>query len=583
MLELLIKDVSGRLTVYPLTPGHTLSLGRGANCTIVLDDELVSQQHLTVKAEAQGIHLVDSSRNGTFVGAKLLHNAEVDAPLGTLMRLGRTLMTIRPAKPHSKPAPSSRPSKPPASNEVDSSAGSVVPFAPPSPRTVPPNTPSVEAEKPLPPRAARGAATQLGSLNLELRRQIHRELLQHLDLGKQDISAMDVAALRPRVVQALKLIVSSMKDRLEPGTDLKRLLGDLTDEALGLGPLEELLADPEVSEIMVVDAQTIYAEKAGRVTLTDACFTDDARVRAVIERIITPLGRRIDESVPLVDARLKDGSRVNAIIRPLALRGSCITIRKFPKRQLRLDDLRSFGSLDESMQRLLTRSVQAKKNIIVSGGTGSGKTTLLNALSAAIPSAERIITIEDSAELQLAQPHVVSLETRPPNLENKGAYTIRDLVKNALRMRPDRIVVGECRGGEALDMLQAMNTGHEGSLTTIHSNSTTEALSRLETLCLMAGLDLPARSIREQIASSVHLIVQQQRLHDGSRKVVAISEVAGIDPKGRIKERILHQFAQTGTDADGRCLGEFRATGYLPSFLEEFIVLGLIRPGESYL
>ena len=252
---------------------------------------------------------------------------------------------------------------------------------------------------------------------------------------------------------------------------------------------------------MVVDANTIYVEKNGRIVRTDAFFTDDERVRAVIERIVTPLGRRIDESSPLVDARLKDGSRVNAVIRPIALRGSCITIRKFAKTPLTLDRLYEFGSLNENMGRFLSRSVVAKKNIVISGGTGSGKTTLLNVLSGAIPEDERIVTIEDAAELQLGQPHVVSLETRPANMEGKGEYSIRDLLRNAMRMRPDRIVVGECRGGEALDMLQAMNTGHDGSLTTTHANSPDEALARLETLALMAGVDLPSRAIREQIAT----------------------------------------------------------------------------------
>ncbi|HYP88981.1 MAG TPA: CpaF family protein, partial [Polyangiaceae bacterium] len=339
----------------------------------------------------------------------------------------------------------------------------------------------------------------------------------------------------------------------------------------------------EVTEIMVVDPQTIFVERRGRCVRTPLRFTDDARVRAVIERIVTPLGRRIDESTPLVDARLPDGSRVNAIIKPLALRGACITIRKFPKHRLNLQDLVQFGSLTPAMARFLERSVAAKKNIVVAGGTGSGKTTLLNCLSSAIPEHERIVTIEDSAELQLAQPHVVSLETRPANVESKGQYTIRDLVKNALRMRPDRIVVGECRGGEALDMLQAMNTGHEGSLTTVHANTVPETLRRLETLCLMAGLELPAQAIRENIASSVHLVVQQTRLADGTRKVTAISEVAGVHRNGRVQIQDIYGFAQTGTAADGGVLGHFSATGYLPSFLDEFIVRGLIRPGEPFL
>ncbi|HWL88008.1 MAG TPA: CpaF family protein, partial [Polyangiaceae bacterium] len=334
---------------------------------------------------------------------------------------------------------------------------------------------------------------------------------------------------------------------------------------------------------MVVDPNTIYIERGGKLTLSETRFTDDERVRAVIERIVTPLGRRIDESSPLVDARLKDGSRVNAVIKPLALRGSCITIRKFSKTPLTLDKLVGFGALTPQMGLFLTRSVIAKRNIVISGGTGSGKTTLLNVLSGAIPSEERIVTIEDAAELQLAQPHVVSLETRPPNLEGKGEYTIRDLVKNSLRMRPDRIVVGECRGGEALDMLQAMNTGHDGSLTTTHANSPNEAISRIETLVLMAGIDLPVRAIRDQIAGAIHVIVQQTRFADGSRRVSAIAEVTGVGDEGTIEMRNIFEFVRTGTGPGGKVIGEFRATGYLPSYLNDFIVQGLVKRGEAYL
>src|SRR5439155_2596027 len=338
---------------------------------------------------------------------------------------------------------------------------------------------------------------------------------------------LDDPSMRPRVLTALRRIVKNVDARIPAAVDRDVLIGELADEALGLGPLERFLADPGVSEIMVIDPSTIYVESGGKLVKTEARFTDDERVRAVIERIVTPLGRRIDESSPLVDARLKDGSRVNAVIRPIALRGSCITIRKFSKVPLTLEKLISYGSITERMGRFLTRCVHAKKNVVISGGTGSGKTTLLNVLSGAIPADERIVTIEDAAELQLKQPHVVSLETRPPNMEGKGEYSIRDLVKNALRMRPDRIVVGECRGGEALDMLQAMNTGHDGSLTTTHANSPEEAIGPLETLVLMGGVDLPTRAIREQISNSIHLVVQQARFVDGTRKITSIAEVVG--------------------------------------------------------
>ena len=408
-------------------------------------------------------------------------------------------------------------------------------------------------------------------------------LLANLDLATLDALKADDPSLRPKVVGALRKVVKALDARIAPGVDRDALVGELVDEALGLGPLEQFIADPAVSEIMVVDPETIYVERGGRLVRADARFTDDERVRAVIERIVTPLGRRIDESSPLVDARLRDGSRVNAVIRPLALRGACITIRKFARTPLTLDRLVEFGALTPQMGRFLTRAVVAKKNVVIAGGTGSGKTTLLNVMSAAIPDEERVVTIEDAAELQLRQQHVVSLETRPANMEGNGEYTIRDLVKNALRMRPDRIVVGECRGGEALDMLQAMNTGHDGSLTTTHANSPREAVSRLETLCLMAKLDLPVRAIRQQIAGAVHLLVQQARLSDGSRKVTKISEIVGLDEHGEVEIVPLFEFVRTGTGPGGEVVGEFRSTGFLPTFLHEFVVMGLVKPGEPYL
>jgi pilus assembly protein CpaF len=440
--------------------------------------------------------------------------------------------------------------------------------------------------------AAHGASTTgpmapMGGENatpedVKLRREIHAKLLENLDLAKLDATKLDDPSMRPRVLTALRRIVRLLDPRIPKNIDRDTLVGELADEALGLGPLERFLSDPTINEIMVVDPNNIYIEQGGKLTKADARFTDDERVRAVIERIVTPLGRRIDESSPLVDARLKDGSRVNAIIKPLALRGSCITIRKFAKVPLTIPKLIGYGALTPAMARFLERSVLAKKNIIISGGTGSGKTTLLNVLSGAIPADERIVTIEDAAELQLTQPHVVSLESRPPNMEGRGEYTIRDLVRNALRMRPDRIVVGECRGGEALDMLQAMNTGHDGSLTTTHANSPVEAIGRIETLVLMGGVDLPSRAIREQIAASIHLVVQQTRFTDGSRRISSIAEVVGIEDD-EIVMRNIFEFVRTGTGPSGQVVGEHRATGYLPSFLDAFIVGGLVRPGEPYL
>ncbi|MDW8247255.1 MAG: ATPase, T2SS/T4P/T4SS family, partial [Sandaracinaceae bacterium] len=460
-----------------------------------------------------------------------------------------------------------------------------VPFAPPAQPGA--GAPSVAHRTEPPAHGSKPASSDspydvsgTAMVPVEMRKRIHRMLLENLDLASLDRNKMDEKVMRPKVRAALRRIVTDLANELPAGTDHAALIDEITDEALGLGPLERLLADDLVSEIMVVDPYTIYVERRGKISKTALRFTDDEAVRAVIERIVTPLGRRIDESTPLVDARLKDGSRVNAVIKPLAIKGSCITIRKFSKTPLTLQDLVRFGSMTEQMAKFLVRSVKARKNIVISGGTGSGKTTLLNVLSAAIPEDERIVTIEDAAELQLKQPHVVSLETRPANMEGKGEYTIRDLVKNALRMRPDRIIVGECRGGEALDMLQAMNTGHEGSMTTTHANSPREAISRLETLALMSGLDLPARAIREQIANAVDLIIQQTRLSDGTRKVTSISEVVGINDDGEVELHEIFAFVRTGTGPKGEVIGEHRATGYLPSFIDELIVKGLVTDGD---
>ena len=341
-----------------------------------------------------------------------------------------------------------------------------------------------------------------------------------------------------------------------------------------MGAIEDLLADPDVTEVMVNNYDDIYIEKAGKLSRTEVRFSSPEAVLATIERIISPLGRRIDESSPMVDARLKDGSRVNAIIPPLALRGPCITIRKFAQKRLTAADLVNFGALSEPMVEFLEAAVVHRMNIVVSGGTGSGKTTLLNVLSNFIPLEERVVTVEDAAELKLVQPHVVTLEARPANLEGRGAITIRDLVRNCLRMRPDRIVVGECRGGEALDMLQAMNTGHDGSLTTGHANSPRDMLSRLEVMVLMAGMDLPSQAIREQISSAVDIIIQQSRFADGSRRVTSINEVTGIE-RSTVQMSEIFRFSQEGYDANGRVMGKYVATGVVPQLWEEFAERGI--------
>ena len=353
----------------------------------------------------------------------------------------------------------------------------------------------------------------------------------------------------------------------------ERLIEEILDETMGLGPLEPLIRDNTITEVMVNGPKQIFVERKGKLTLTDIKFKDDGHLRIIIDRIVSKIGRRIDESSPICDARLLDGSRVNAIIPPLAIDGSSLTIRKFSKDPYKIQDLINFGSLNNDAAQLLRACVHAHMNVIISGGTGSGKTTLLNVASSFIPDDERIVTIEDAAELQLQQEHVVRLETRPANIEGKGAITMRELVKNSLRMRPDRIVIGEVRSGEALDMLQAMNTGHDGSLATVHSNAPRDAIRRLETLVLMAGYDLPQRAIREQIASAVNIIVQASRLKDGSRKVTHITEIVGMEGEVVLLQDIYH-YVQRGIDENGKVIGEFKFAGVRPKCLDRLLACG---------
>ncbi|MCA1988905.1 MAG: CpaF family protein [Desulfarculus sp.] len=415
---------------------------------------------------------------------------------------------------------------------------------------------------------------------------IHQRLLEEMDLKRLDLEAGKDPAKAQELRQETKRVIDRLLD--EEAAAVKdrelrqRLAAQVLDEALGLGPLESLLADESVNEIMCNGANDIFVERRGKLELTGARFLSDRHLRTTIERIVAPLGRRIDELSPMVDARLKDGSRVNAVIPPLAVDGPLLTIRKFAATPLEVKDLVAFGTLNQSMAQLLETCVKARLNIVISGGTGSGKTTLLNVLSSFIPDGERIVTIEDSAELKLKQRHVCRLESRPPSLEKTGEITIRDLVRNALRMRPDRIVVGECRGAEALDMLQAMNTGHDGSLTTLHANSPRDALRRLETLVMFAGFELPSRAIREQVASAIHLIIQENRLPDGSRRVVNITEVAGMEGDV-ITMQDIFTFQQTGVDAQGKVQGRFLASGFIPRFMTALEEKGLSVPREIFL
>jgi pilus assembly protein CpaF len=427
---------------------------------------------------------------------------------------------------------------------------------------------------PVPAEAARAVDTLT-----ELKDRASRALYERLGSKLADADIPE-AQLHAMVRADLQRVIAFEKTPLSE-EDRRRLIHELTDEVLGYGPLQPLLDDPAVTEVMVNGPETVYVERAGRIVRTPATFASEEHLRRVIERIVSRVGRRIDESSPLVDARLPDGSRVNAIIPPLAFSGSSLTIRKFARDPLTIDDLVSFGTLTGDLAEVLRACVQARLNVIVAGGTGTGKTTLLNVLSSFIPEGERIITIEDAVELQLQQEHVVRLESRPANIEGKGDVSIRDLVRNSLRMRPDRIIVGEVRGGESLDMLQAMNTGHDGSLSTVHANSPRDAVARLETLVLMAGMDLPLRAVREQVASAVDVIVQVSRLRDGSRRITSVTEVLGMEGDTvTLQDAFVFDHA-AGADPSGRLLGRAVPTGVRPRFVERFAEQGVAVPTRA--
>ena len=537
--------IDGQRETRELTPG-TYLIGRGESCRIRFNLPEVSERHaiLTVrddKAVLEDLH----SANGTLVNGDAIDCAVV-LDGGMVVQIGSGMLRVSEAE-EEKP-------KPEVVVEEEKAEESAV----------------------QPPTATTADSDPLRELRRSVQTQIQQELLKRMDMKRLTMQGIDREGLEDTAREKIRGIIDEVvsNGKLPAGIDPDRLEEDIFNEAMRLGPLEELLADESVTEIMVNGPEKVYIERGGKLVLSDCQFSDDASVMAVIERIVAPLGRRIDESQPYVDARLADGSRVNAIIAPLALSGPTITIRKFAKKALTPEDFVRFGTWTPDAAKFMELCVRLRKNIIVAGGTGSGKTTLLNLLSGYIPENERIVTVEDAAELRLQQPHVVRLEARPPNIEGKGAVTIRDLVKNCLRMRPDRIIVGECRGGEALDMLQAMNTGHDGSLTTVHANSPRDVISRLETMVLMSGMELPSRAIREQIQSAVDIIIHESRMSDGSRKVTAITEVTGMEGNQIVMQDIF-AFNQTGIDANGKIVGRMKPTGAIPTWIDQVKARGI--------
>ncbi|MVF12529.1 FHA domain-containing protein [Ketobacter sp. MCCC 1A13808] len=527
MLVLEVFDQNNNKMLYEYSVGEYV-LGKGDHCDVILGDHHVSRNHAAILVTKDSATLRDlDSTNGTWLNRQRIFE---DRPLKSGDELVFGDLGVRILKVPSR-----------ASVFEDGEDR----------------------------RASKSTIEQESEEFIALKRRVHSLILEYLDLRKRaNLQQMDSEELREEAIKATRQIIRDHVKRIPDGISRDELQRQVVAEAVGLGALEPLVEDDSVTEIMVNGPDHIYVEKEGRLVLSESRFTSTQSLLAVIDRIVAPLGRRIDESSPMVDARLPDGSRVNAVIPPLALNGPTITIRKFAKKNLFMSDLIRFGSIEESMGLFLKSAVELKQNVVISGGTGSGKTTLLNILSNFISPDDRIITIEDAAELKLNQPHVISLESRPANAEGKGLVAIRDLVINALRMRPDRIVVGECRGGEALDMLQAMNTGHDGSLTTGHANSPSDFLSRLEVMVMMAGVDLPSRAIREQIASAVDILVQQSRMADGTRKITHIMEVTGFEDD-KVQLETVFEYVRKGYDSKGKIRGYYRPTGYVPKFYRD--------------
>ena len=529
------RNLKGKAKIESV-PRSVLKIGRASENDVILDRTGVSRDHAEIYRRSNSYYIADlNSKHGTFVNERKIPVLKsVPVQIDDIIGIGEYFLKVKEAI-------------------VDEDKQK---------RKISELTPEEELEYYRDPRV------------IELKAIVHNQLLDIIDLRRLDVKKINDIDLRRQCDEMVREVLDETEADVLWEIDQEILIKDILDEALALGPLEDLMEDAAVTEIMVNRKDQIYVEKSGKISLSPKIFNSDTSLLGIISRIVSPIGRRIDESSPMVDARLQDGSRVNAVIPPMALNGPCVTIRKFSKDPFTVDNLVEFNTISRSIAEFLKICVENRKNVVISGGTGSGKTTTLNILSSFIPEDERIVTIEDAAELQLVQDHVVRLESRPPNIEGKGEIKIRHLVKNALRMRPDRIVVGECRGGETLDMLQAMNTGHDGSLTTGHANSPVDMLSRLETMVMMSGEDLPSRAIREQIAAAVDIVVQQTRLTCGSRKVTYVSEVTGIEDDKIILQDIFY-FKQEGFDASGKTRGQFIATGWIPDFLQDLLNRGI--------
>ena len=545
-----------------------MTLGRHSESNIVLSGAGISRHHARL-IQANGMLFIEDvgSSGGTFVNGEAIQEMTALED-NDVITIGDNTLRILEGEAEGGALTDSA-SEPPVEEPV-----AVAPMAPPPPPPAPVAAPPVSEVNNFLDEFKNATVLYEDSI-MALTKQIHTDILERLNLAQGTLDVKNDETM-DRVNHVMDQILRERRHEIPSHIPLETFRQALMDELLNYGPISPVLRSPRVSEIMINGPDHIFVESSGKIFESGIRFFSEQHLLSIIQRIVEPLGRHVDEASPMVDARLPDGSRVNAIIPPLALQGATVTIRKFSEKKLTTEDLIRFGSMTQDMALFLEEAVRSRQNILVSGGTGSGKTTLLNVLSLFIPKGERVITVEDSAELKLDHPNLVSLEARPANIEGKGRITIRDLVINTLRMRPDRIIVGECRGAEALDMLQAMNTGHDGSLTTAHANNPRDALTRLENMVMMAGFDLPSKAIREQIASALDLIVQQTRLPDGSRKIVQISEVTGREGDVILLQDIF-TFNQTGMDANGKVQGYHSATGNIPFFVEELRQSGRLK------